>query len=58
MTETAPNCTVPARNGWYWRQTRYDNYRLSGPRGEVHNFREYDSLYRWCCSRGVDATQA
>ena len=47
----------PVTEGWYWKQTHWDNYRLTGPDGQPHDFRSYADLCWWCGTRGINATQ-
>lgn len=30
---------APATSGWYWKQTHWDNYTLTGPEQEMRKFR-------------------
>ena len=44
--------------GWHWKRTHWDNYTLTGPKGEVFNFRDYGKLCWFCGPKGINATQA
>ncbi len=48
----------PASRGWFWKQTHWDNYVLTGPAGEVLNFRNYLLLCWFCGSKGINAQQS
>ena len=43
--------------GWHWKQTRWNEYTLTGPNGEVKKFKSYADLYRHCAERKIDAQQ-
>ena len=43
--------------GWYWKQTRWNEYTLIGPAGEVEKFVTYAELFAYCAKRNIDATQ-
>lgn len=49
--------TIPPTAGWHWKQTHWDNYRLTGPAGEVFDFHDYLSLCWWCGTRNINANQ-
>lgn len=57
MTPPLLNDDHPATGGWHWKQTHWDNFRLTGPAGEVHDFRTYADLCWWCGTHGINATQ-
>ncbi len=38
----------------YWKQTRWDCYRLIAP-GLCLDFRDYDKLYRYCLRHSINA---
>ncbi len=40
---------------YYWKQVRYDTYRLIGG-GATQDFRDYAKLYAYCVRHGIDAT--
>ena len=44
--------------GWHWKQTRWNEYTLTGPAGEVERFPSYAALFAYCAKRNIDATQA
>ena len=50
--------TRPASEGWYWRQSHWDNFVLIGPGGFVANFRDYPKLCIYCGFKGINAAQA
>lgn len=56
MTTTTD--TRPHTEGWYWRQSHWDNFVLIGPGGFVANFRDYPKLCIYCGSKGINAAQA
>ena len=43
--------------GWYWKQTRWNEFKLTGPAGEVEYFTSYHTLFNYCAKRGIEATQ-
>ena len=44
-------------NGWHWKQTRWNEYTLTGPAGEVEKFNNYTDLCMYCIKHSIDATQ-